>query len=369
LQPNEKVGTWLNQPDGRQRDATPVLTADAQGVATWSWASPSNAQAGRWQAVTTGRTSGRQVVLDFTLTGNNPAPGTPGVTGTITPSSGPPETVFTVNAEGFAPRETVFYWPTGPDGVPLPQRANAQADTAGKVSFDWQSPRLMNTGNWVLNLEGESSRRETRIPFTITAPANGPTISVNPTSGGPGTVFSFRATGYNDGIEIDKINTWLEDPNGRRLDGPAGLEADRSGVVAFDWVAPADVAAGTWTMFVRGEDTELLQQINFTIVRDTPAPTGPPASVAPERGGPGTTFTFKAGGYKRDERVGYWLNTPDGTIVRFDRELTGDRDGFVTVTWTAPSNAQRGTYIMAFRSSNSDRNPNDVSHQIRFVVE
>jgi hypothetical protein len=366
LQANEEVGTWLNQPNGRQLDATPVLRADAGGVATWSWASPTDAQAGRWQAVSTGRSSGRQVVLDFTLTGNNPPASAPTVSGTISPSSGVPGTVFNVNAQGFYPGETVFYWPTGPDGVPLDGREKLTADAEGKVSFSWQSPRLMNAGEWQLNLEGQSSRRDGRIPFTIIAPENGPAITVTPSSGGPGTVFSFRATGYND---IEFVYTWLEDPNRTRIDGPQDQRADRYGVVEWQWTAPADAVGGQWTMFVRGENNKrLLQSIPFTIVRDT-APAGPPASVSPASGSPGTTFTFKAGGYKRDERVGYWLNTPDGSIVRFDRELTADREGFVTVAWTAPANALRGSYTMAFRSSNSDRIPNDVSHQIGFVVQ
>jgi hypothetical protein len=91
--------------------------------------------------------------------------------------------------------------------------------------------------------------------------------------------------------------------------------------------------------------------------------------VSPESGGPGTTFTFTADGYKEGERVGYWLNLPDGTVLRFDHELTGDSKGRVVWSWTAPANAPRGAYTMAARSSQSDKFDNDVAYEIRFTVQ
>lgn len=366
LQPGEQVGTWLNQPDGRRRDATPYLYADDKGVATWSWASPADAPSGRWQAVTRGIDSASEVVLDFELTGSNPGPATPTIRGSVTPASGPPGTIFNFTAQGFYPGEKVFYWPTGPDGMPISNDETVDADSAGEVQFSWEAPRLAGAGSWLMNVRGEGTRLEGRIPFTIEAPQNGPSISVTPTSGQPGTTFAFRATGYND---IEKLDTWLEDPNGVRRDGPTGVRANRDGIVTWEWTAPADAIAGNWTMIARGEDTLLLQRAVVSIIRETPPPAGPPASVSPARGPRGTTFTFRAGGYERGERVGYWLNAPDGSIVRFDQEAGADRDGFVTITWTAPADAQRGRWIMALRSSQSDRVPNDVSHQIPFVVE
>jgi hypothetical protein len=120
-------------------------------------------------------------------------------------------------------------------------------------------------------------------------------------------------------------------------------------------------------MVAQGQDSGRVEQIGFSITDG--APQTPPASVTPERGGAGTSFSFTASGYEYGERVGYWLSRPDGTIERFDKELRADKDGRVSWSYTVPEGAPAGIYVMAARSSQSDDVDNDVSHAIRFSVE
>jgi hypothetical protein len=119
-------------------------------------------------------------------------------------------------------------------------------------------------------------------------------------------------------------------------------------------------------MVAQGQDSDRLYRIGFSIAREDAPPAA--ASVTPEQGPPGTSFSFSAAGYEYGERVGYWLNLPDGSIQRFDRELRADKDGRVSWSYTAPAGAPSGTYVMAARSSQSDDVDNDVSHAIRFTV-
>lgn len=363
--PGERVGSWLVTPRGESVDGVPFLIADGAGAVTWRWASPAGAQAGTWQAVTSGRESRVEVVIPFTVTGANPAPAAPaGPSGSVSPASGAPGATFTFTVGGFDRTEKVAYWPTQPDGsVETSRREPVGADGDGRIVLEWRAPERAQGGAWTMTFRGQNSSREARVSFTIAAAAPG-AASVSPASGSPGTTFTFRAEGFN---VIERLDTWLERPDGARVEGPKDARADRDGRVAWSWTAPADAPGGAWTMVAQGQDTKRVERIGFTITDG--APQTPPASVSPERGGAGTTFTFTASGYEQGERVGYWLSRPDGSIERFDRELRADKDGRVTWSYTVPAGAQTGIYVMAARSSQSDRINNDVSHALRFTVE
>lgn len=362
--PGEQVGSWLTTPDGRAVDATPYLIADRNGVVTWRWASPASAQAGVWQAVSRGRDSRVEVAIPFTVTGANPAPaGPPPPGGQVIPAAGTPGATFTFVVTGFNSIEEVGYWPTRPDGtVDDTKRTPVRADGDGRVTLAWQAPARAPSGMWTMSFRGLASRREVQIAFVIAAdpPA---AASVNPLSGPPGTTFTFQARGFN---AIERVDTWLERPDGVIVAGPPDIRATPEGAVTWTWTAPAASIGGQWTMVARGQDTRKIERITFSITNGaTPAPA---AGVTPEEGSIGTTFTFSASGFKDGEFAGYWLNRPDGSIERFDRELRANAKGVITWTYTVPEGAQRGLYVMAIRSSQNDNVNNDVSHAIRFIV-
>ncbi|MEI7771329.1 MAG: hypothetical protein WCI67_15170 [Chloroflexales bacterium] len=366
FKPSERVGSWLNQPDGGRREATPYIVADGSGVATWSWKSPADAPSGAWQAVTHGRDAGREVVLDFTITGANPNPAGPsGPAITVSPVSAHPGDTLTVGVTGFQPHEDLNYWFTRPDGLPVENWITITADREGGATFTYRVPNNAPSGNWAVNVHGDSSGRSAQGPFSVTAVAQ--PSSVTPSSGPAGTTFTFTASGFRDLPE--KVIFWFIDPSGKSVAGPEWKHNNEDSTVTWQWASPADVIAGDWQAVAHGEVSHVERVIPFTITRDAPPPATASASVSPESGGPGTTFTFTADGYKEGERVGYWLNQPDGTIVRFDHEVGGDGTGRVTWTWTAPADAQRGTYTMSARSSQVNKRGSNLSYDIRFTVK
>ncbi len=79
----------------------------------------------------------------------------------------------------------------------------------------------------------------------------------------------------------------------------------------------------------------------------------PPQPVTPTAGPPGTRFQFFASGFGARERLGFWLNRPDGVIVPFAPDLSGQRRasaaGLADWNWTAPANAATGTWTMVVR--------------------
>jgi hypothetical protein len=364
---SERVGSWLNQPDGSRLEATPYIVADDKGVATWAWQAPANAPSGVWQAVTHGRDGGLEVVLTFTVTGANPAPAGPNTpTITVSPVTAHPGDTLTISVSGFQGREDLNYWLTKPDGLPIENRLVATANGEGSSSFTYNVPNNAIAGNWLMNVVGDSSGRSAQAPFTVTIASTTPPYSVTPTSGPVGTTFHFTASGFRD--KPEKVFFWFINPSGKGVNGPEWKRNNADGTVSWDWTVPSDAVGGDWKAVAHGEKSGVERVIPFSITRDTPPATAS-ASVSPESGGPGTTFTFTADGYKEGERVGYWLNLPDGTVLRFDHELTGDSKGRVVWSWTAPANAPRGAYTMAARSSQSDKFDNDVAYEIRFTVQ
>ncbi|MBX0330358.1 hypothetical protein K2Z83_22095 [Oscillochloris sp. ZM17-4] len=366
----EVAGSWLTRPDGSSISATPYLVSDGEGVISWSWTAPADAPSGAWQAVTKGKDSGIQVTLPFTITGANPAPADPTApTISLSPASVQPGGALTISVTGFEAGEDLYYWPTKPDGLPVENRISATADGQGAATWTYNVPNNAVAGAWTLSVLGDSSGRSAQAPFTVVMADPAAGTSVSPASGGPGTTFTFTASGFRD--KPEKIYFWFTDPSGKGVNGPDWKRSSDDGTVTWEWTAPGDAVAGQWQAVAHGEKSDIFRVIPFTIVRDTP-PVTAGASVSPESGGPGTTFTFTASGFKDREQVGYWLNLPDGTVIRFDHELVGDPNGEVTWTWTAPADAQRGLYVMAVRTSQSEKNKHIdhvVSYEIRFSVQ
>lgn len=86
-------------------------------------------------------------------------------------------------------------------------------------------------------------------------------------------------------------------------------------------------------------------------------------------GVPGTPFTFNATGFRGNEPIAYWINTPDGKVISTDPLETPDQfgkttkplvtesdaDGNVIIYWTAPSNALVGSYSLVVQGLETSR--------------
>lgn len=263
FQPGEVGGSWLNTPSGARLDATPYLKVDGDGVARWTWTAPADAQAGQWQAVTRGEESRREVVVAFTVTGANPGPTPiPGLTGSAEPPAGPPRSQFRFTVSGFPRGEReLSYWFTDAKGAPVRADEKIKVNGEGRASWTWTAPRLAEPGTWVMTARGKYTGLEVQVPFTIVVP-DPPAATVSPEAGPASTTFAFRATGFN---VIERLDTWVERPDGSRTEGTFGVRADGNGVAVWNWRAPADAAPGVWTMIARGRDTELTFRITFTV--------------------------------------------------------------------------------------------------------
>jgi hypothetical protein len=221
-------------------------------------------------------------------------------------------------------------------------------------------------------VRGKVSDTKIQIPFIVDPVPSEAPISVEPAAGSPGVVLGFIARGYNSGEVID---TWASGPGSQTYE----LErhtANRRGVARWAWRVPEDIPDGEWQVVARGRDSRVMRKITIPIYRAAPPEVEDVAGVMPASGPPGTTFTFYGTGYERRELVGYWLTRPDGQVVRTNDmpdkeadEVHADLNGRVEISWTAPPDAQRGTWVLTMRTSQPGSTQEDITHAIRFTVE
>jgi hypothetical protein len=184
-----------------------------------------------------------------------------------------------------------------------------------------------------------------------TSPAAAQTQSVEPSAGPAGTTFTFHAGGF-DGSE--RVAYWLNTPNSTILAiGDRGTNAS-GGKILVSWESHAGVPLGFWQFVARGVDSGAQTVVTFEVTGGGNAPAPGGANVVPPVGNPGTTFTFYAGGFTADERVGYWLNPPAGAVVAIDdQQHTANSDGQFSVTWMAPADVAPGTWQLVAQGTES----------------
>src|SRR5258706_2708219 len=81
----------------------------------------------------------------------------------------------------------------------------------------------------------------------------------------------------------------------------------------------------------------------------TPTVAAQDQSVEPSAGPAGTTFTFHIGGFDHGERVAYWLNTPNRTILAIGDRGTNASGGKITVSWPSRAGIPLGFWQLVAR--------------------
>jgi hypothetical protein len=178
-------------------------------------------------------------------------------------------------------------------------------------------------------------------------------FGVNPQVGPPGARFAFVAFGFDDD---ERVGVWLNTPDGRAIEADAEELNSANDDGRADWyiTMPADAQRGVWQAVARGIDSGVERVIPFEVRGDMPAATMD-SNVSPQVGPPGARFAFAAFGFDDDERVGVWLNAPDGRVVEADAEDLNSANGDGRADWyiTMPADAQRGVWQAVARGIDS----------------
>lgn len=171
----ERVGVWLNDPEGRplSANAENLDPATGFGRVDWFWTAPASVRVGTWQMVARGIQSGVQRIIPFEigaplLVGPPPAE-VPGITSNVNPRAGTPGTRFAFMATGFQSGEPVGVWVNTPDGQPLPISAEQlnPANRDGRADWFWTAPSYFRPGTWQMLAYGTRSGLQRIIVFEI----------------------------------------------------------------------------------------------------------------------------------------------------------------------------------------------------------
>lgn len=186
-------GTVFDNPDGNKAHATD------EGRADWRWKVPDNPTPGVWTMVAFGDHNHIERQIFFFVenpdapglapalpTGStvspvppeNVAPVPPGTRPTnppntgLEPAVGPPDYEFAFYVAELPPRETLFYWVVGPNGMEYREddEYKVHANVEGRADWTWRTPTGGPAGIWTMVTWGEHSNIETRIYFEVVIP-------------------------------------------------------------------------------------------------------------------------------------------------------------------------------------------------------
>ncbi|WP_165774597.1 hypothetical protein [Candidatus Viridilinea mediisalina] len=268
LTPGEVAGAWLSNPRGIAVEGTPYLTVDRAGIARWTWTAPSDALAGRWQAVTRGTESRTEVILDLTIVASETAPAPApspdaSLSANVTPNVGHAGSTLHFSVNGMASNDReLSYWFIDASGAPVAVHERIPVDRHGHATWTWEVPRIAEPGIWTMTARGRNSYRDVSVSFVIEA-VPPPSFSVEPAAAPAGTRFSFFVSDFNP---YERVDSWAEGPDGRNIHGQlAEVRANRQGEARWTWQAPDDMIPGNWIMHVQGRDRQLQLTIPFTI--------------------------------------------------------------------------------------------------------
>jgi hypothetical protein len=163
---DERVGYWLNTPNGAILAIDNRSTKAINGLLTYSWTTRSGVPLGTWEFVAQGADSGVQKVAPFQVTApvGNPSIEAP----SVGPAAGGAGTTFVFAAYGFAPGERVGYWLNMPTGSVMKlDDSTHYADTDGEFNLSWLAPAGTAPGEWQLVAQGSQSGVLQIVAFEI----------------------------------------------------------------------------------------------------------------------------------------------------------------------------------------------------------
>ena len=166
-----------------------------------------------------------------------------------------------------------------------------------------------------------------------------------------GQTINVIGTGFTRG---EQVAIWATAPDQTVISGDFEFAEGDAGQIDIGFKVPNDALGGRWSLTAYGFISKTPVITTFDVQGRDPATATPQALVAPASGAPGTLFDFAALGFKKKETVSYWFTGPDGAI--HDAYPAGDSansDGRVDLSWRAPADAIRGTWVITIQGIKS----------------
>lgn len=180
--------------------------------------------------------------------------------------------------------------------------------------------------------------------------ANGAILTPMQSVANAGEEMMFTGSGF---LSHERIAVWATDPTEAVITGDFA-EAKGSGDTRFTFKLPNNAIGGTWSLSARGDKSHVIAVVSFEVYGRSPDSADFQAKVSPPGGPSGTTFAFAANGFDQREHVSYWITGPDGNVAAaYHQGTSSNKYGRVDVTWTAPSDAAGGRWVMTMQGYES----------------
>ena len=193
------------------------------------------------------------------------------------------------------------------------------------------------------------------------ARAEGFTLGPTKPAVAAGQTIEFTGAGFTRG---ERVATWFTAPDQSVLSGGFANAGD-AGRIEVGFKVPKDAIGGRWAITAYGGVSKTPVVATFEVQGRDPATVTAQAAVAPPSAPAGTTFAFAALGFESKELVSYWLTGPDSVIhAAYPEGARTNKDGRVDLTWTAPADALRGTWVITIQGLQSD-----VARAVPFQIQ
>jgi hypothetical protein len=180
--PGERVGIWLNSPDGSVSGANFQATADSRGIIDGiRLTSDKTMPLGVWSFVGQGVDSGKVAIGYFLLLAGpigrlpSPAPAGPGVPANVDaradPGGGPAGTIFFFDAFGFKAGEEITPTVVASNGTRIDAGYTVKADDKGSIGYAglyYVTERGFPLGLWRFEAKGKDSGKVSTAYFVLT---------------------------------------------------------------------------------------------------------------------------------------------------------------------------------------------------------
>jgi hypothetical protein len=166
-----------------------------------------------------------------------------------------------------------------------------------------------------------------------------------------GHTINILGSGFTPG---EQVAIWATAPDQTVISGDFEFAKGASGEIDIGFKVPDDALGGRWSLTAYGFISKTPVITTFEVQGRDPATATPQVSVAPASGAPGSQFAFAALGFKKKETVSYWFTGPDGLIhAAYPAGDSANSDGRVDLSWRAPSDAMRGTWVITIQGLKS----------------
>ncbi len=234
----------------------------------------------------------------------------------LDPDEGPVGTEVEITGEGFADREdiTVEY---GGDEIDI-ESGDDETDNNGEFTLTIIIPESA-AGDYTITVSDESGS-EAEVEFTVE-----PEITIDPTSGSPGSEITVTGTGFDSGSKIT-----IEFDRDEVRTTPLTVSTDSDGSFDADFFLPV-IDSGTYEVEAEDEDGNKAQE-DFTLAAGV--------DLSKTTGNVGDDIIFSGTGFRPNATVTITY-APLSTVAT----TTADANGAFSATFTVPA-SQHGQHTV-----------------------